>query len=165
MNSVTSLTAQYGIIASVVIAFVVWLRLPNQQKWDFAVMGIIGGLIALLFLELGGKVYYDPRPFVVQHIAPLFSHAADNGFPSDHTLLATFLAVCVLWYSRSWGMVLIVVAVVIGAARVAAHIHHPIDIAAAMAFALVAALIARPIALWLTRRWTPGLAAAGDKER
>ena len=53
---------------------------------------------ALPLKTLGSTL--TPRPFVVQHVAPLFPRDADNGFPSDHTLLATFFAVCVFFYSR-----------------------------------------------------------------
>ena len=114
MNRLISLIAQYAVFVSIAIAIVVWLRLPRQQKWEFAVTGVIGGVIALALLKLGSALYYDPRPFVSQHIAPLFPHAADNGFPSDHTLLAMFLAMCVLFYSSRWGVVLVAVAAAIG---------------------------------------------------
>ena len=153
MDRLISLIAQYAVFLSIVIAIIVWLRLPRQQKWEFAATGLIGGAIALGLLKLGSALYYDPRPFIAEHVAPLFPHPADNGFPSDHTLLAMFLAVCVFFYSRRRGIVLVAVAVAIGAARVAAHIHHPIDIIAAVAFAVVAALVARPLALALIRWW------------
>jgi undecaprenyl-diphosphatase len=89
----------------------------------------------------------DPRPFVTQHVAPLFPHAPDNGFPSDHTLASMFLAVCALFYSTRWG-----------GARIAAHVHSPIDILGAIALAIMAALITRPAARWLTARLSVGAA-------
>ena len=92
---------------------------------------------------------------MTEHVAPPFAHAADNGFPSDHTLLSMFLAACVFWYSRRWSVVLLGITVAIGATRVATrvatHVHHPIDIIAAMGLAIVAALVARPVAVRLTR--------------
>ena len=51
-----------------------------------------------------------------------------------------FLAMCVLFYSRKWGVVLITLATAIGVARVASHVHHRIDVVGAMVFAIVAAL-------------------------
>ena len=96
-------------------------------------------------------MYYDPRPFVTGHIAPLFPHPAANGFPSDHTLLAMVLAMCVLFYSRKWGVALVALAAAIGAARVAAHVHHWVDILGAMALAVIAVFISRRATLRLTR--------------
>ncbi len=153
MDSVISFIAQYGVFISVVIAVAVWLRLGRRQKWEFAIMAVLGGALALALLRLGSALYFDTRPFVTEHIAPLFPHPADNGFPSDHTLLAMFIAICTLFYSRTWGFVLMALAVAIGAARVAAHVHHPIDILGAIAFAVAAALLAHAAARWLARRW------------
>ena len=131
MDTLISLIAQYAVFLSLVITAIVWLRLSRQQKWEFAVTGVVGGVVALAFLKLGGVLYFDPRPFVTEHIALLFPHAPDKGFPSDHTLLGMFLAMCVLFYSRKWGAVPVVIAIAIGVARVEAHVHHPIDILAA----------------------------------
>jgi len=159
MDSLISLVAQYAIILSLVIAVAVWLRLSRQQKWEFAVTVVVGGVIALALLKLGSAVYFDQRPFVTEHIAPLFPHAADNGFPSDHTLLSMLLAMCVLFYRWRWGVVLVAITLALGVARVEAHVHHPIDILGAVVFAAVAALLARSSARRLTRRWP--LAAHG----
>src|SRR5665647_1758410 len=148
MDSLISLVAQYAIILSLVIAVAVWLRLSRQQKWEFAVTVVVGS-----------AVYFDQRPFVTEHIAPLFPHAADNGFPSDHTLLSMLLAMCVLFYRWRWGVVLVAITLALGVARVEAHVHHPIDILGAVVFAAVAALLARPAARLLTSRWP--LAAGG----
>jgi len=164
MDTLISLVAQYAIFLSLVVAVVVWLRLPRQQKWEFAVTAVVGGLIALAFLKLGSALYFDQRPFVTQHIAPLFPHAPDNGFPSDHTLLSMLLAMCVLFYSRRWGAVLVAITLLLGVARVEAYVHHPIDILAAIVFAVVAALLARPVARWLTRRWPLGATDARARE-
>jgi membrane-associated phospholipid phosphatase len=38
------------------------------------------------------------------------------------------LAFVVLYYSKKWGIFLLVVAALIGWARVAAHVHHAVDI-------------------------------------
>jgi undecaprenyl-diphosphatase len=152
VHTFISLVAQYAVYLSLLVALVVWLRLPRVQKWEFALTAVIGGAIAVGLMLLGGALYHDTRPFVAEHVAPFFPHAADSGFPSDHTLLAMFVAMCVLFYSRRWGVVLLVVTAAVGWARVAALVHRPIDIIAAAAFSVVAALIARPLALWVMRR-------------
>ncbi|MGO8684994.1 MAG: phosphatase PAP2 family protein [Thermoleophilia bacterium] len=155
MDSIIVFVAKYFFILSILITAYVWFRLSRQRQWELAVWGVIGGVIALILMKIAGALYYDPRPFVSQHIKPLFAHAADNGFPSDHTLLTMFLAFCVLAYSRRWGGVLVVIALLVGSARVAAHVHSPIDIIGSIVFAGVAALVARPPANWALQRWTP----------
>lgn len=152
--------AKYALVLSLAITFYVWLRLPRPKKWELLVWLVLGGAAVLVLIKVGGALYYDPRPFVTQHIAPLFAHPPDNGFPSDHTAASMFAAVCVLFYSRRWGAVLVVISVLIGVARVVAHVHRPVDILAAAAIAVAAALLTRPVARWLTRRWPHAAASA-----
>lgn len=140
--------AQYGFIVSFLIAAAVWLRLPRRQKIELLVAGLVGAALCLALVKLGGALYYDPRPFVTQHVVPLFSHPADNGFPSDHTVLTMFVALSVLYYSRTWGLVLVAVSLLAGVARVLAGVHTPVDILAAVAMAAFAAFAAHGIALW-----------------
>ena len=71
---------------------VYWLRATRPVKFTLAWQLVVGGLIALGLARLGGHFYYDTRPFVRDHVKPLFAHAPDNGFPSDHALLTSFLA-------------------------------------------------------------------------
>ncbi len=148
MDTLIADLAQYGFIISGVIALIVWLRLPLQQKIELLVTAVIGGVLCLILVKAGGALYYDPRPFVTQHVAPLFPHAADNGFPSDHTVVTMFAGLAVLYYSRTWGLVLIAVSLVAAVARVLAHVHSPVDILGAVAMAAVAAVVAHYVAVW-----------------
>ena len=104
-------------------------------------------------IKTGGAVYYDPRPFVAAHVAPLFPHAADNGFPSDHTAVTMFVAFSVLVVSRPWGLALAALSLLAGVARVLAHVHSPIDIAGAVAIAALAALAGWLFGRWAVARW------------
>ena len=139
MNSVVVFVAQYFFLLSILIAAVYWLRLRTNTKVELAARAIVGGALALILSHLAGSLYYDPRPFVVEHVTPLIPHAADNGFPSDHALLTSFIAFVILAYSRKWGSLLLVVAVLVGAARVAARVHHPLDIVGSFVISAVAA--------------------------
>ena len=103
----------------------------------------------------------DPRPYVVQHIQPLLPLAHDNGFPSDHSLLAWALVLSLVWLAPAavWPFVVGALLVTLGRLGVAAH--HSLDVtgSAAIVF-VVAGLIAllrwpagwrRPI--FADRRW------------
>lgn len=86
---------------------------------------------------IGNYLYYDPRPFVVGHFTPLIAHVADNGFPSDHTLLAACLAALGTYWNRWLGSLLWIIAIVIAVARVYVGLHHPIDVLGSIGIALV----------------------------
>ncbi len=155
MDVVIVAVAQYFALISVAVAVVVWIRQPPGGKWTLAIAVLTGGLAGLGLIALAGALYYDPRPFVVQHIHPLFAHAADNGFPSDHAALTMFLAVSVWFCSRRWGLVLAVNAVLVGIARVLAHVHSPLDIAAGYLIGAVTAILAAAAAPAIVRRIRP----------
>jgi len=138
MDLIIILCAKYLIYIVAIVALGYWLSLSNRLKIRVAVFGIVTSIIAYLLAKIGSSVFYDARPFVSDHVAALFTYTADNGFPSDHTLLATSLAITVLFCgSKKWGVVFLAAAVVIGSARVLARVHHPIDIAGGLVFALI----------------------------
>jgi undecaprenyl-diphosphatase len=105
-------------------------------------------LLVSVGVKVAGRLWTDPRPFVVDHIVPLISHPADNGFPSDHTALATAVAAVVLLWHRRAGAALLVLAVLIGTARVGAHVHHWPDIIAGFAIGVVCAALGGLAARW-----------------
>lgn len=84
----------------------------------------------------------DPRPFVVKHITPLVAHAADNGFPSDHTLLTMTIASIVFVYNKKLGIILGAISLCVGLARVFAQIHHLEDIIGSIIIAIGSTYVA-----------------------
>jgi len=141
VNSLIVFVAKYFLYISVVIVGVYWLRANTNDKFSLAWKLVAGGILALAMARVSAHFYYDTRPFVTEHIKPLFAHAPDNGFPSDHALLTSFLGFTLLAYSRRVAAVLLLIALLVGVARVAAHVHSPIDIIGSFVFAGVSAAI------------------------
>ncbi|MEO7060653.1 MAG: phosphatase PAP2 family protein [Lapillicoccus sp.] len=145
-------TAQGLPLAVVGLAALVWLVLPGRDKLRVAVHGLLTLALAAGLVWLAGRLHTDVRPFVVDPAHPaLFAHAADNGFPSDHTTFAVAAALVVVVVRRRTGVLLAVLGVVGGLARVAANVHHLQDIVAAVVIAVLAAVVAAPVAHRLTR--------------
>ncbi len=146
MDSLIRLVADYALFAVALGALVCWLRTARPDRLPYAVEGVIAVALVAVAVKGLGALWVDPRPFVVDHTTPLIAHGADNGFPSDHTALATAVAaVTFAWHRRS-GAVLLAVAVVLGAARVAAHVHHVPDILGGLVAGVLAALLATLVA-------------------
>ena len=153
MNSLTAAVAQYLLFLILAAATVIWLRLPRPDKVGLAVQVVVSLAIAVVFVKLAGAVHADPRPFVVDpSVKPLFAHPADNGFPSDHTALAATVALLVMTYRKGLGAVLLAASVVLGAARMAAHVHHGQDIVAGLLIAVLAVGIAAGTWRWVRPR-------------
>lgn len=142
MDTFIIFTAKYLYIVIGLIAAVYWLTLPNRQKIRVLAFGLIAATVGYALVKLGGMAFYDPRPFVTGHLAPLYPHAPDNGFPSDHTALTASIAVTIYFVSKKLGIGLMVLAVLVGVSRVMAHIHHPIDIIGSLIFALIGGVVA-----------------------
>jgi undecaprenyl-diphosphatase len=150
MHWLIKFVGDYFFIVSLVILAVYWLRVGRKEKVNIIWQLLIGGLLALLLSTIASHVYYDTRPFVTEHVVPIIAHAADNGFPSDHTLLTAFIGFTIYLHSRAVGGVLLLVALLVGIARVAAHIHHPIDIVGSFVIAAISVAIVQLLA----RRWS-----------
>ncbi len=141
MNSLIIFTAQYVFLISIGLFLVysgdLWIK---QRKifFSFVLLSITSFLLSFIIAKILANFIYDPRPFVVEHVKPLFQHIADNGFPSDHMLLAMTIASVVFVYSRKLGILLTVIAVCIGTARVTAHVHHVEDIVGSAFITIVA---------------------------
>lgn len=141
MNTIIILGAKYLILVSIV-AYLIWfIRLPKHEKKQAFLFGLITLPLAYILAKIAGHFYFDPRPFVVGNFTPLIPHAADNGFPSDHTLLAGALAASVACFNKKFSMYLWIITILIGISRVAAGIHHWRDIAGSIVIVLLAATI------------------------
>jgi undecaprenyl-diphosphatase len=93
--------------------------------------------LAFIVSLIAAKLYYNPRPFVVGHFTPVISHAMNNGFPSDHTLLSAAIASLVWAYSRRLGLVFFGITLLIGLSRVYLGVHHLVDIVGAIVIAII----------------------------
>ena len=146
-NQLTVVVAQYALFAVAAAAAVVWLMASRSDKVGLAVEAVFAMVLVAVMVKVAGAIHVDPRPFVQNPaVKPLFPHPADNGFPSDHTALATAISVVVWQYRRGVAWAMLAISLLIGAARVAAHVHHTQDIVAALIIGFVAAAVA--LLLW-----------------
>ena len=141
MDALIIFCAKYLIVVSVIIAVVYVAVAPKRQRFTlFLIASVVSSWVVGKLL---GFVWYDPLPFVVDHTKPLFDHVADNGFPSDHMLIATALATAVFFYNRRLGVLLGILALLIGISRVLAGVHHIVDVVAAALVAIGVVYIVR----------------------
>ena len=141
MNELIIVTAKYAFLVSLFsyLAYAVLLWRRNKKRLKGVILlSVFSFPLAFLIAKLASLLIYDPRPFIVDHVAPLISHTGDNGFPSDHTLLTTAIASVVFVYNKKLGSILFMIALCVGIARVLAHVHHPLDIIGAIVIAMCA---------------------------
>ncbi len=146
--------AQWAVVLVLVGALAVWWLSVPRVRLELVVGGVVAVILVALAVKGTSLAWTDPRPFVVDGQAPLFPHPADNGFPSDHTTITAAVAGVVLAARRVWGAGLLVLSALIGAARVAANVHHVPDIIAGLLLGLVCAAVAVAVARVVVARVT-----------
>lgn len=135
--------AQYAIfllpLAVVVIWF--WPGADTPARRQAVLAALVSGAIAVVLVVVVGHLVVRARPFVVLGLTPLFPHAIDSSFPSDHELGSMAVALPILWARPRIGIWLTIWALLIGFARVASAVHWPTDILGSMAIAVVPAVV------------------------
>lgn len=142
LDTLSILGAKYLFVVIAGIALVYFLKQPRDEQKRIVIFAAIALPLTFIVSKIGALLYFDPRPFVVGHFIPLIPHEPDNGFPSDHVLLCASIAAVVFPSNKYVGLVLLLLALLVGASRVYTGIHHAIDIIGSLVMALgVAGLI------------------------
>lgn len=127
--------AQYLYLFIVILTGVFVYSRPKELRLKLLISLVIAFPLTYIFAKIGSVFFESPRPFVTSGISPLFPHAADNGFPSDHTLLSAACAALILWSEKRLGILLLCVSFLVGYSRVLAGVHHPVDIVGSVVIA------------------------------
>jgi undecaprenyl-diphosphatase len=140
----------YLVVLALAVAFLV-LRYRRRLLELAGAAVIIGGL-AFALAQVGARLIRDPRPFLVAGGPPLIPSAQDNGFPSDHTLLAATAAAVVTVAHPRAGALVWAAAAIVGRARGYARVHHLLDVAGSLVIVgLALAIYAGIYRLWQAR--------------
>ena len=135
-------SAQYLPFLIVIVAILFMAKL-EILLWRSAVALLFSAsVIAFVTDKILNLIVFSPRPFVIKDVVPLFPHLADNGFPSEHVLFAMVIASVVFVYNRKLGVALGILALIVGLARVAANVHHPIDVIGGIVIAVTSTFCA-----------------------
>lgn len=107
---------------------VLWV-VDGRIKREQALHALASSTIAWVLAEMFKSFIPIVRPFHLNGLEPL-TLTIPNGFafPSSHTAVAFALAVTIWLHDKKIGTVYLVAATMVGVARIAAHVHFPIDI-------------------------------------
>ena len=139
MNSLIIFGAKYLFVLNILVVLIYFFTLSKNKKREFFLLALIALPAIYIIAKLSGLFFYDPRPFVSDNIIPLINHAPDNGFPSDHTLISTALAMLVFFYNKKLGVFLGIIAILVGISRILSGVHHPVDIIGGIVISIVIA--------------------------
>jgi len=170
-SALAAVASQSGIVRSlavfcagllVYLLLVVWLLLVWRQRESltFATVARIGIVMlgAILLARIAAQFISNPRPYIVAHTVPLMPVSADNGFPSDHTLLVAALTATVYGIDRRWIGPLAAGTLLVALGRLAVGAHHTVDVVGSVVIVLLAAIVAAMAPL--PRTWNQPVLAA-----
>lgn len=130
--------AEYLIFFSALTIPYLWWRREKHSLIRIAVTVIL----AYALSEILKALFYVPRPFIAGGFEPLFPHEPDGSFPSSHVSALAALAGAIFFQERALGIVLVVMAGIMGIGRVLTGVHYPLDIVGGMVLGLgIAALM------------------------
>ena len=121
-------------------------------------------VVSLALAKALNHVILDPRPYLVDHVAPLMTVSHDNGFPSDHVLLAAALTATLWWFARRWIALFAIGTLLVLLGRLGVGAHHLLDVAGSIGIVVVVALVLS--ALPVPPAWNaplPAFAARGAR--
>lgn len=81
--------------------------------------------------------FYFPRPYLASGEIPLAGNLLDGSFPSNHALFSLTLSFSAFIFHKKLGVFAFILAVLVSAGRVFAHVHSLVDVLGAAALAVV----------------------------
>ncbi|HWA52110.1 MAG TPA: phosphatase PAP2 family protein [Patescibacteria group bacterium] len=126
---------------------VLWF-IDGKIKKEQVVHALLASFIAFTIAEILKRVFNTPRPYDVNHLATeVVALPSDPGFPSVHATVVFALSITIWLHDHKVGLIFIILAILVGWARVAANVHYPIDIMGGAIIGSIVALLIEKIHL------------------
>ncbi|MHB8619501.1 MAG: phosphatase PAP2 family protein [Chloroflexota bacterium] len=164
-NGATRETAVFLATMLVFVLLGLWLIGVFRERGRVTIAGaprilaVMGGSFVLS--RVLAHVIVDPRPYLIEGIHPLTHVAADNGFPSDHTLLAAALTAGLWWVDRRLMPLFGAGTLLVMVGRLGVAAHHTLDVGGSVAIVVVVAVVVALVPL--PRAWSVPLPLAGRR--
>lgn len=129
--------AEKLIYVAAVLFVVLFFSLKTSSQKRMITLAVVSLPLSYVVAKICSHFFYNPRPFV-GHFAPLISHDADNGFPSDHTLLMAALSSLFIPFGRKISIVFWILTLLVGSSRVYVGVHSSTDIIGSIVIAFAA---------------------------
>jgi undecaprenyl-diphosphatase len=158
-NTIRFLMNDYALTtALVVILFGLWFSgksSPAREQNQRAVLsGVASMFLGNVVVKGFNVAFYRFRPFAFNEVNVLFYYPSDSSFPSNAAFVGFTIATAVWLRNRRVGLVLYVLASLLGLSRVCGGVHYPSDILGGMLVGIFVAYVVARRAAILDRLWT-----------
>lgn len=141
-DSITVFAAEYMPVVVTLFMLYLWIR-KGDNKHDILLYSVYAGITGLIINYLIGLVYFHPRPSMLHLGTQLFQYPTDSSFPSDHTTLMVSIALMLIYFreTRIYGIIILILGLIGGFARVFSGIHFPFDIFGSVIVAIISSAL------------------------
>lgn len=134
------------------IIILVYFFSSRRKKFGLIFVQVVLTIILVYLINyLFSLIWLRPRPFVehreIYQLTEFLASPKDFSFPSDHASIAFVMAIVVFFSWRKFGAILLVLAVLIGLARIFTGVHWPSDVLAGIAVAGISTFLIKFIFL------------------
>ncbi len=127
---------------------VLWV-IDGRVKKETVLHAVFACLVAWIIAESIKYFFPTPRPFETNGLTPLTTTIPEDGaFPSSHTAVGLALAVSILRHHKKLGILYLIMAFLVGTARILANVHYPVDIAGGAVLGALVALLTQRVHLF-----------------
>jgi len=139
--------AEYAKYLIILAAIFIFFKQADWRRriYFFALASLSVILARGIITEIIRFFYYRPRPFVALEIRSLIEHSVTASFPSGHGAIYFALALAILYFNKKWGWRCLILALLIGLARIFVGVHWPLDIVAGSIVGLGSAFLIKKI--------------------
>ena len=141
-DSITVFAAEYMPVVVILFMLYLWIR-KGDNKHDIILYSVYAGITGLIINYLIGLGYFHPRPSMLHLGTQLFQYPTDSSFPSDHTTLMVSIALMLIYFreTRIYGIIILILGLIGGFARVFSGIHFPFDIFGSVIVAIISSAL------------------------
>jgi len=142
IDTLAIFAAKYMPVVVILALAILWVTKRNNTR-DVILYGIYAAIIGLVINYIIGLVYFHPRPFMIGLGTQLFQYPAETSFPSDHTTFMVSIALMLLYFkeTRVYGVILLILGLTGGLARVFSGVHFPLDNLGSIVVSIISTLI------------------------
>ncbi len=131
---------------------VLWL-IDGRIKKEQVIHALVASFLAWLVTEFIKQLFHTPRPYMINGFYPLtVTTPTDSAFPSSHAALAFALSITVWLHDKKVGIIFVLLAILVGIARVLADVHWPFDIVGGAGVGLTIAFLIERFHFFVSRR-------------
>lgn len=128
----------YDELITFLASFLIWLMfagliilwfVDGKIKKEQVMHALLASFIAFTVSQILKQLFHTVRPFQVDGLGVMtLTIPSGFSFPSEHTAVAFALAFTIWLHDKKVGILFIILASLIGIARILANVHFPIDI-------------------------------------